>query len=184
MFRRTTPWYTAGLFACAVGVALGARESGGGDAGWQEIAWPFPQDAWPAGRAFRCRSASCGGDLEVYLRPKLGFCANCAAGVTDDAEVDGVADLDMISLDFVPAGQGEQVAIGGMIGRQRSYTLRFADGSQRPAAGIAISRPRQCDLFVVASQGAAAGTSDAERAIERLVISAPMAVWIRRQLDS
>ena len=23
-------------------------------ANWQEIAWPFPRDGWPAGRAFRC----------------------------------------------------------------------------------------------------------------------------------
>ena len=33
-------------------------QGGAGDANWQEIAWPFPRDAWPAGRAFRCRTAS------------------------------------------------------------------------------------------------------------------------------
>ena len=32
------------------------------DARWQEIAWPFPRDGWPAGRAFRC--ADC-GDVEL-----------------------------------------------------------------------------------------------------------------------
>jgi len=27
---------------------------------WQEIAWPFPRDGWPAGRAFRCGAGACG----------------------------------------------------------------------------------------------------------------------------
>ena len=27
---------------------------------WQEIAWPFPRDGWPAGKAFRCGAAACG----------------------------------------------------------------------------------------------------------------------------
>jgi len=26
-------------------------------ASWREIAWPFPRDGWPAGRAFRCGAA-------------------------------------------------------------------------------------------------------------------------------
>jgi len=47
---------------------------------WQEIAWPFPRDGWPAGRAFRCNGAVCG--VEVYVRPKIGFC-NCDSGVAD-----------------------------------------------------------------------------------------------------
>src|SRR5579859_2778253 len=68
---------------------------------WEEIAWPFPRDGWPAGRAFRCGPADCGADVEVYVRPKIGFC-NCASGVADDDEVDRVADVDMISARFVP----------------------------------------------------------------------------------
>ena len=58
-------------------------------ASWQEIAWPFPRDGWPAGRAFRCDS--CGG-VEIDVRPKIGFC-NCDKGVADDDEVDRVTDL-------------------------------------------------------------------------------------------
>ena len=34
---------------------------------WQEIAWTFPRDGWPAGRAFRCDS--CGEGVELYARP-------------------------------------------------------------------------------------------------------------------
>ena len=38
---------------------------------WQEIAWPFSRDGWPAGKAFRCGVAACGGEVELYVRPKM-----------------------------------------------------------------------------------------------------------------
>ena len=97
-------------------LALGAF-SGGAErdarphaAAWQEIAWPFPRDGWPAGRAFRCDATSCGEAIEIYLRPKLGFC-NCDTGVADDDEVDRVADLDLISERFMPQEKGEAVRL-------------------------------------------------------------------------
>jgi hypothetical protein len=148
-------------------------------AGWQEIAWPFPRDAWPAGRAFYCGSAECGGPIEAYVRPKLGFC-NCATGVSGDAEVDGVADLDMITPDFVPSGDGAPVALGGMAGRARTYTLRLPDGAQRPGAGFAVSR--RCDLVVVATQGAAAGSAAAARGVAGLIGSQNVLDWINARL--
>ena len=40
-----------------VAAYVGARPA---VAGWREIAWPFPRDGWPAGRAFRCDAALCG----------------------------------------------------------------------------------------------------------------------------
>ncbi|PAY07117.1 hypothetical protein CK489_15010 [Bradyrhizobium sp. UFLA03-84] len=113
---------------------------------WREIAWPFPRDGWPAGRAFRCGSTECGTELEVYLRPKLGFC-NCDSGVADDDEVDRVADVDMISPRFVPHKAGDAVRVADMPGRIRAYDL---DG-HRTAIGIAVSH--RCDLMAVAAQG-------------------------------
>ena len=159
------------------GAALGSGLLRAPELGWREITWPFPRDAWPAGRAFRCGAASCGGNIEVYVRPKLGFCSNCATGVTDDAEVDGVSDVDMISQDFVPSATGEQTAMAGMAGRTRSYVVQMPDGTSHPAAGIAISR--HCDLFVVASQGASAGSPAAQHAIAALLESPPMLAWIQ-----
>ena len=138
--------------------------------GWDEVAWPFARDAWPAGRAFRCRDC----DLDVYIRPKLGFC-NCTTGVTDDAEVDAVSDLDMISPEFDPAGPGGGVAAAGLLGRARDYTIR-APGGLRNAVGVALSS--QCDLLVAAALG-----RDADRArVTALLESAPMAAWISREL--
>jgi hypothetical protein len=124
-------------------------------AGWQEIAWPFPRDGWPAGRAFRCNAALCGGEIELYLRPKIGFC-NCDSGVADDDEVDRVADLDLISERFVALEPGRVVQVADMSGRIRTYSLRMQDGSQHTAVGIALSR--RCDLLVGAAQGKAPGS--------------------------
>src|ERR1700742_2916802 len=87
-----------------------------GNAQWQEIAWPYPRDAWPPGRAFRCTSCGEGGAaVELYVRPKIGFC-NCDTGVADD-EVDRVADLDLISQKFVPTADGKVVSLTDLTGR-------------------------------------------------------------------
>src|SRR5260370_14722465 len=118
--------------------------------GWREIAWPFPRDGWPAGRAFHCATELCGDEIEVYVRPKIGFC-NCDSGVADDDEVDRVADLDLMSERFVPLEAGRVTRIADMPGRLRSYDLQMADGSRHTAIGIAVSR--RCDLLVAVAQG-------------------------------
>jgi hypothetical protein len=117
---------------------------------WREIAWPFPRDAWPAGRAVRCDAASCGGAVEIYLRPKIGFC-NCDTGVADDDEVDRVADLDLISARFVPKEAGRVVHVADMSGRARDYDLKMPDGTKHAATGIALSH--RCDLMIAVVQG-------------------------------
>jgi hypothetical protein len=119
-------------------------------AAWREIAWPFPRDGWPAGRAFRCESAACGGTAEIYVRPKLGFC-NCDTGVADDDEVDRVADLDLISERFAPLAPGKVVRIAQLSGRSRSYDLDMGGGARHGAVGIAMSH--RCNLLVAVAQG-------------------------------
>ncbi|MBR0870240.1 hypothetical protein JQ633_07725 [Bradyrhizobium tropiciagri] len=141
----------AAMFLALGGVsALAGYEMSPPRAGaWHEIAWPFPRDGWPAGRAFRCGEADCGAEVEVYLRPKLGFC-NCDSGVADDDEVDRVADVDMISPRFTPLRAGEVVDVADMRGRIRAYDLEMPEG-KRTAIGIAVSH--RCDLMAVAAQG-------------------------------
>src|ERR1700712_3277995 len=102
--------------------------------GWREIAWPFPRDGWPAGRAFRCDKALCGDGIELYVRPKIGFC-NCDGGVADDDEVDRVADLDLISERFAALEPGKAVQVAEMSGRVRNYSLHMQDGAQHAAVG-------------------------------------------------
>src|ERR1700742_1047500 len=117
---------------------------------WREIAWPFPRDGWPAGRAFHCAAAACGDEVELYVRPKIGFC-NCDSGVADDDEVDRVADLDLMSQRFAPSEAGKVVRIAEMSGRSRAYDLKMTDGTQHAAVGFALSR--RCDLLVAVAQG-------------------------------
>jgi hypothetical protein len=146
---------------CGVAAYVAARPAAGG---WHEIAWPFPRDGWPAGRAFRCEAALCGEPTELYVRPKIGFC-NCDTGVADDDEVDRVADLDLISPLFSADQPGRAVQLAEMSGRVRSYRLQLPDGSRHAALGIAVSR--RCDLVVVAAR-AASGARLQDAAIEFL----------------
>src|SRR3977135_746591 len=118
--------------------------------GWREIAWPFPRDGWPVGRAFHCAVELCGSEIELYVRPKIGFC-NCDSGVADDDEVDRVTDLDLMSERFLPLEPGKAIRIADMPGRLRRYDLRMSDGSRHTAIGIAVSR--RCDLLVAVAQG-------------------------------
>jgi hypothetical protein len=137
--------------------------------GWREIAWPFPRDGWPAGRAFRCATELCGDEIEVYVRPKAGFC-NCDSGVSDDEEVDRVADLDLMSDRFAPRAPGGVIRIAGMQGRLRSYDLQMADGSRHAAVGLAVSR--RCDLLVAVAQGKTSAPEVQRIALEFLATDA------------
>jgi hypothetical protein len=148
---------------------------------WQEISWPFPRDGWPSGRAFRCDA--CGGELggvELYVRPKIGFC-NCTTGVADDDEVDRVADLDLISPRFAPREAGRAVQVAGLSGRSRAYDLAMPDGASHAAIGIALSR--RCDLLVAVAQGAAA-PHELQRAAFDYLASGELHHWMMAALSA
>ena len=147
--------------------------------GWQEIAWPFPRDGWPAGRAFRCATEFCGDEIEVYVRPKAGFC-NCDSGVADDEEVDRVADLDLMSEHFVPLEPGRVIRIADMPGRLRSYDLQMSEGARHAAVGVAVSR--RCDLLVAVAQGKGAAPGIQHVALDFLG-SNEIAHWITAAME-
>jgi hypothetical protein len=170
------------MFAVAIGAAssvAGYQHVRSGNEGWREIAWPFPRDGWPAGRAFHCATAVCGDGVEVYVRPKIGFC-NCDSGVADDDEVDRVADLDLMSERFAPLAPGDVIEVADMPGRLRSYDLRMQDGSRHTAVGIAVSR--RCDLLVAVAQGTGAA-SGVQRAALDFLRSGDMARWMTAAMD-
>ena len=58
-------------------------------------------------------AADCGAEIKLYLRAKLGFC-NCTTGVSDDAELDRVGDLELLSDKF--KGLGRRAADRGRAG--------------------------------------------------------------------
>lgn len=161
----------------ALGALPGRAAVETGQAAWREIAWPFPRDGWPAGRAFRCEG-SCGG-IEVYVRPKLGFC-NCDSGVADDDEVDRVSDLDLISERFASLRPGEPIRVADMPGRARAYELRMQDEARHVAIGIAVSH--RCDLLVAVAQGAAAA-SDLQRFAAALLETEEIRHWVQSAMQ-
>jgi len=165
-------WLAMLAAVAALGALPGAAALQSSETAWREIAWPFPRDGWPAGRAFRCDGGECRG-IEIYLRPKLGFC-NCDSGVADDDEVDRVSDLDLISEGFVPLRMGEPIRVAGMAGRVRAYDLQIPDETRRVAVGIAVSQ--RCDLMVAAAKGHGDAT-EVQRAALEFLGSVKMSNW-------
>jgi hypothetical protein len=141
--------------------------------GWRRIAWPFPRDAFPAGRAWKR------DDTEVYVRPKLGFCGNCDTGVVEDSEVDRVTDIDLLDERFVPLRAGRRIQITDLAGRARLYRVNKA-GRERIAEGIAVAY--KCDLVVAIVVGPVADDAilkDAHRFLETNTVQ----VWINALLE-
>jgi hypothetical protein len=166
----------------AVGALSGVaayEHAGSGTGDWREIGWPFPRDGWPAGRAFRCDVAACREEIEIYVRPKIGFC-NCDRGVADDDEVDRVADIDLLSERFSPRDAGRVVRLADMAGRSRAYDLQMSDGARRAAIGIAVSR--RCDLLVVVAHGRREAM-EVQRAALDFLESTEMKRWIIAAMD-
>jgi hypothetical protein len=142
--------------------------------GWRRIAWPFPRDAFPAGRAWRR------DDTEVYVRPKIGFCGNCETGVVEDSEVDRVSDIDLFDEKFTAVGPGKRVRLTDLFGRARVYTIR-KDGRERLAQGIAVSH--ECDLIVAVVVGKVDDDAIA-KAAHRFLETNTVQVWLNGLLDS
>ena len=164
---------------CTLSSVAGYQSAWSDIEGWREIAWPFPRDGWPAGRAFHCAVELCGSEIELYVRPKIGFC-NCDSGVADDDEVDRVTDLDLMSERFLPLEPGKAIRIADMPGRLRSYDLRMSDGSWHIAVGIAVSR--RCDLLVAVAQGKTSAPEVQRIALEFLATDA-VTKWMVSSLD-
>jgi hypothetical protein len=144
-----------GIVAIAVGLGLAGLLAGDAitvDAGqppsaahWTEIKWPFPLDQWGTGRAFQCRAGDCGGEVNLYLRAKLGFC-NCTTGVSDDAELGRVGDLELLSSAFDGLSDGRPISVGWMKGRSRPYEVTVPHAPARTALAIAFND--KCDVVV------------------------------------
>jgi hypothetical protein len=141
----------AGLAGALVGDAatVGIVQPGGSSrvhhSDWTEVKWPFPLDQWGTGRAFRCSPADCGVEVNVYLRPKIGFC-NCAIGVSDDAELDRVGDLELFSDKFRGLADGQPITVGWMSGRSRAYNVAIPYAQPRDMVALAFND--KCDVMV------------------------------------
>lgn len=141
--------------------------------GWRRIAWPFPRDAFPTGRAWKR------DDTEVYIRPKLGFCGNCDTGVVEDSEVDRVIDIDLFDEHFTPLREGKRIQITDLEGRARLYRIT-SGGRERVAQGIAVAY--KCDLVVAIVVGPVADDAILKTA-HRFLETNTVQVWINALLE-
>jgi hypothetical protein len=136
------------LGACLTIAAAGTATTSGAAAAapvWTEVKWPFLMDEWGIGRAFQCKAETCGTDVALYIRAKIGFC-NCTTGVTDDDDLDRVGDLSLLSDKFVGLAEGRPVVVDEMTGRSRSYEVHLP--LWRSQTAIAVVLHAKCDAVV------------------------------------
>ena len=115
---------------------------------WNEVTWPFPIDQWGGGWAFQCKAADCGIDVNLYLRPKIGFC-NCETGVADDEELDRVSDLDLVGSERSALGPGRPITVHWMKGRSRGYAVAAPAAGAPPAKSVlSLAFNNKCDVIV------------------------------------
>ncbi len=148
-----------------------------GAPGWTEIAWPFPMDQWGKGAAYRCNAADCGAEISVYLRPKIGFC-NCATGVSDDAELERVADVSLLDDRYKPLAEGRAIRVGRMEGRSRPYVVQAASR----ARVLAVAFNERCDVMVATAHVAHADPAAFEGAVLALLNVDAVMKWTEVKL--
>jgi hypothetical protein len=107
-------------------------------AAWIETKWPFLMDQWGEGKAFQCKAADCGVELNLYIRPKVGFCSS-TTGVADDAELERLSDFDFMNGDTVALGDGHDISIAWMRGRIRAYAIAKPNRSRISAITVAFN---------------------------------------------
>jgi hypothetical protein len=162
---------------CAAVLALRAPAMRGEPA-WTETKWPFLLDQWGTGKAYVCKPADCGVRIEVFIRPKIGFC-NCATGVSDDAELERVADTDLVSATVRPLGPGHPVKVGWMHGLSRIYQV---SGDRPDERMLSVAFNDECDVVVALAALGKADPAAASPAVIAFLNSTPLLLWAKKEL--
>ena len=137
---------------------------------WTETDWPFGADPWGKGKAFHCRSDDCGGEVQLYVRAKLGFC-NCATGVADDGDLEQMGDLALIGK-ATPIGAGKEIIVGPMRGRSRAYRV---EGNRNAALSLAFNQ--RCDMVSATALVGPGAPASLEPAVIAFLNSDRMLKW-------
>jgi hypothetical protein len=141
---------------------------------WTEFKWPFPLDQWGVGRAFVCTSADCGSEVNIYLRPKIGFC-NCTTGVIDDEELDRVGDKELITPEAIATGPGRSVEIAWMKGRSRT----FEKTDTTPTELLSMAFHDGCNLMVAVATFTPRHRETMELAVTAFLASDRVLRWVK-----
>jgi hypothetical protein len=145
---------------------------------WTETKWPFLLDQWGIGKAFVCAPADCGAKIDVYVRPKIGFC-NCSTGVADDAELERVADTELLSPQVLPLGPGRPVKVGWMQGLSRAYRISGETADERL---LSVAFNDECDVVVAVARLGNRDPALAAPAVMAFLDSRPMVLWAKKEL--
>jgi hypothetical protein len=143
---------------------------------WTEAKWPFLQDQWGIGKAFVCVAADCGVKIDLFIRPKIGFC-NCSTGVSDDKELERVADTDFVSPKVRPLGPSSPVKIGWMRGLSRTYLA-----SEEKTNLLSVAFNDECDVVVAVASLGKADPNAVAPAVLSFLGSTPMVLWAKKEL--
>jgi hypothetical protein len=142
-----------------------------------ELKWPFPIDEWGLGHAYRCSPQNCGTEVTLYLRAKIGFC-NCTTGVSDDAELERVADVELLNEKFSAPGPGHAIAVAWMKGRSRTYDVP----GRPPASTLALAFNDHCDVIVATAVVPDGPAARVEPAVLAFLNSDTVVHWAREVL--
>jgi hypothetical protein len=145
---------------------------------WTEVKWPFLLDQWGVGKAFTCSPADCGVKVDVYVRPKIGFC-NCSTGVSDDAELERVADTDLVSPKTKPSGASRPVKIGWMHGLARPYWVSDGETGENL---ISVAYNDECDVVVAVAALGEGDPAVLEPKVIAFLNTNPMVLWAKKEL--
>jgi hypothetical protein len=146
---------------------------------WSAGNWPFPMDQWGTGNAFICKASDCGSEINLYVRPKIGFC-NCTIGVADDEELERLADFDLFRNDQKAAAPGRPIQVGWMKGRSRPYL--FVGSFLRQKSALTIAFNDRCDAIVATAVSEDDHHTDVESIVLNLLNDDTVLHWAKKTL--
>ena len=142
---------------------------------WSDAGWPFPQDQWNAGRAFVCQPADCGVRVDVFLRPKIGFC-NCSTGVSDDAELERVSDTALLAREARRSAAAVRSRSPGWTG------VAAPTGRARGPNLLSVAFNDECDAVVAVARLDDGDPAAIEPAVLELLNTRPVVLWTKKEL--
>jgi hypothetical protein len=179
------------VIAVVAGLGLGALAGASAFFGWSmpgrggtvtppghpvfsEVEWPYPADEWGKGKAFRCETAHCGVEVNLFIRAKIGFC-NCKTGVSDDDELDRLSDFRLMGEKLATLGPGHPINVAWMKGRSRAYSI--SDPYRARNSALAVAFNDRCDAIVATAVVAQDGPAAFEPGVIEFLNSKTVLHW-------
>ena len=146
---------------------------------WVETKWPFLMDQWGEGKAFQCKAAECGAELNLYIRAKIGFCSS-TTGIADDNELERLSDFDFMKGHVTALGDGHEIDIARMKGRLRAYLIDTVSLSHAYAFSVAFNSNSDALVATVVLNGGNPATM--EPVIIQFLNGEAIQRWVTRTL--